>query len=115
MPIATDQQREYLAIEYGNRATYASLHSADPGTTGTNEISGGTPAYARKPLTWTAGAVDGSVTATAVFDVPANQPVTHVGIFSALTAGTFLDKQVVTYSTQAAQGTLTVNLTFTQS
>lgn len=115
MPIETAQQRENLAVEYGVRATHASLHSADPGSTGANEISGGSPAYARKPLTWSVGTVDGVVTATAVFDVPAGQAVTHGALWTALTGGTYLDKVSISYATQASQGTLTLNLTYTQS
>jgi hypothetical protein len=53
----------------------ASLHSASPGSTGANEITGGSPAYARKTLAWasagatTAGAKN--TNATVSFDVPA--------------------------------------------
>lgn len=115
MPIETDVQREDVAIAYGAAATHASLHSADPGTTGANEISGGSPAYARKALTWTAGTVDGQVTATAVFDVAASQGVTHAGLWDALTGGTFRDKVAITYATQASQATITVYFTYTQS
>lgn len=115
MPIATDAQRENLAVAYGINATHASLHSADPGTTGSSEISGGSPAYARQALTWTAGTVDGQATASAVFDVPAGQAVTHAGLWTAASGGTFLDNVAVAYATQASQGTLTVNLTVTIS
>lgn len=41
---------------------YISLHTGDPGTTGANEATGGSPAYARKLTTWAAGASDGLVT-----------------------------------------------------
>lgn len=115
MAIATSQQKENLAIAYGAAATYASLHTADPGTTGTSEVTGGAPAYARKSLTWAAGSVDGVVTASATFDVPSSTAVTYAGLFTAVTAGTFLDKVAVTYNSQPSQGQLTVNFTFTQS
>ena len=39
---------------------WISLHTLDPGTTGTSEATGGSPAYARKQTSWTAGASDGS-------------------------------------------------------
>ena len=115
MTIATNQQKENLAVAYGAQALYASLHSADPGATGTSEISGGAPAYARKALTWAAGTPDGVVTASATFDVPASTATTHAGVWTAATAGTFLDKTTAAYASQTAQGTLTVNFTFTQS
>lgn len=50
-----------------------SLHTAYPGTTGSNEVTGGAPAYARK--TPTVGAASGasrSLSASVVFDVPAS-------------------------------------------
>lgn len=49
-----------------------SLHTAYPGTTGSSEVTGGAPAYARK--TPTVGAASGAVrslSAAVVFDVPA--------------------------------------------
>ena len=115
MAIATSQGKENLAVAYGTNGAYASLHSADPGTTGVSEISGGAPAYARKALTWAAGTVDGIVTASATFDVPASTGITHAGIWTAVTAGTYLDKVAAVYSSQASQGQMTVNFTFTQS
>lgn len=115
MPIATNQQKENVAVAYGNAATYASLHSADPGTTGTSEISGGAPAYARKAVTWAPGSPDGVITGSVVFDVPAGVAVSHAGLWTAVSGGVFLDKTTAVYASQGAQGTLTVNLTYTQS
>jgi hypothetical protein len=115
MAIATAQQKENLAVAYGTNAAYASLHTADPGTTGTSEVTGGSPAYARKALTWSAGLVDGVVTASATFDVPSGVTVTHAGVFTAVTGGTFLDKVTLTSQAFGSQGTLTVNFTFTMS
>ena len=90
--------------------THASLHTASPGDTGANEVSGGTPAYARKAITFgaaAAGAIDSSV--VPVFDVPGSTTVTHVGFWSALTAGTFLGFADVTDEVFAAQGTYTLS------
>ena len=115
MPIATTTQRETLAVAYGNAATHASLHTANPGTTGASEVSGGSPAYARKALTWAAGGSDGVITATVTFDVPSGVTVTHGGLWTALTGGTFLDSVTLTSQAFGSQGTLTLNLTFTQS
>src|SRR4051812_24596405 len=69
---------------------YVSLHTGDPGTTGASEVSGGTPAYARKAVTWNAasgGSIDDSN--TQVFDVPGSTTVSHFGLWSAASAGTF--------------------------
>lgn len=70
-------------------ATFASLHSGDPSTTGANELTGGSPAYARKGITYAAAATGTKANSAALtFDVPAST-VTHVGLWSAVTAGTF--------------------------
>jgi hypothetical protein len=115
LAIATAQQRENLAVAYGSYATHASLHTASPGTTGASELSGGSPAYARKALTWAAGTVDGTVTASATFDVPTGVTITHAGVWTAITSGAFLDSVTLTSQAFASQGTLTVNFTFSQS
>jgi hypothetical protein len=70
-------------------ATFASLHSGDPSTTGANELTGGSPAYARKSITYAAASTGTKANSAAcLFDVPAST-VTHVGLWSASTAGTF--------------------------
>lgn len=65
-------------------AVSASLHTGDPGTTGTNEVSGGD--YARVAVGWTTPA-SGAITADGelVFLVPAlgSDEVTHVGLWNA--------------------------------
>ena len=74
----------------GVGATHLSLHSAYSAT-GTNELTGGTPTYARKPATWAAASGRTKATsASAVFDVPAAATVRFVGMWDALTAGNFL-------------------------
>jgi hypothetical protein len=117
MAIATNALKETLSTAYGTAAAYMSMHTADPGTTGTSEVTGGSPAYARKALVWTPGSSDGVNTAASVtFDLPISTAVTHVGIWSAVTAGTFLDKAVCAVASQSSQATVTVNpITFTQS
>lgn len=113
MPIQTTQQRENLAVAYGNAATHASLHTANPGTTGASEVSGAP--YARKAITWAAGAVNGNVTATVTFDVPSGVTVAGAGVWTAVTGGTYLDGVTVTSQAFSSQGTYTLTLTFTQS
>jgi hypothetical protein len=74
------------------------------------EISGGSPAYARKSIAWSAaalGVLDDS-TNGAVFDVPAAATVNYVGTFSALTNGTLYGVDQVTAETFGAQGTYTL-------
>jgi hypothetical protein len=74
----------------GNAVSHISLHSGDPSTTGANELTGGSPAYARKAVTWnTAASGLRTNNGALVFDVPAATTVFHVGLWSAITAGTF--------------------------
>lgn len=66
-----------------------SLHTADPGITGANEVTGGS--YVRKLPTFSAAA-SGSKASSADIDftgMPACT-VTHVGIWDATSAGNFL-------------------------
>lgn len=73
-----------------NPAGFASLHSAYPGDSGLNEISGGSPAYARKAKTWNpaaSSAVDDSN--APVFDVPAGTNVAYIGFWTLLSGGVF--------------------------
>lgn len=74
------------------------------------EISGGTPAYARKAILFNApvdGAMDDS-TNGAVFDIPAGATVDYGSLHSALTAGTLLVIDRVTSESFAGQGTFTL-------
>jgi hypothetical protein len=64
--------------------THISLHSADPGATGTNEVSGG--GYAR--LVPSYGSASGGVadlTAGLDFSTPADQAVSHIGLWASAT------------------------------
>lgn len=74
------------------------------------EIAGGSPAYARKAITWNAaanGAVD-DVSVASAFDVPAGATVDYVGYWSASSAGTLYAVDDVTPELFAAQGTYTL-------
>ncbi len=80
------------ATTYTAPATvYVSLHSADPGDGGGNEISGGS--YARKAVTF--GAPSNGVSTNSA-DVTFDQAtgswgtITHIGIQDALTSGNLL-------------------------
>lgn len=85
--------------------TYLSLHDGDPGDNGANEISGGTPAYARKSVT--IAAASGGARAQSdqpLFDVPASTTVSYVGIWDASTAGNYQGSGDVTDEVFASQG-----------
>lgn len=66
------------------------LHTAYS-TTGTNELTGGSPAYARKAAVYAAASARSKASsAGATFDVPAGSTVLWLGRWNALTTGTFL-------------------------
>lgn len=67
---------------------YVSLHTADPGTTGASEVTGGT--YARVAVTWNA-ASGGSVTNSGSLSInlPASTTAAYFGVWSASTSGTY--------------------------
>ena len=67
---------------------YVSLHTADPGTTGASEVTGGT--YARVAATWNTPS-SGSVTNSGALSInlPASTTAAYFGVWSALTTGTY--------------------------
>lgn len=93
----------------GTLIAFASLHTADPGAGGANEVAGGSPAYARKAITWNAAA-SGNLdnNANPVFDVPAGTTITHVGFWSLVSGGTFYGSGDITDEVYGGQGTYTI-------
>lgn len=119
MAIRNATMRTALATAYKAQAPYGALFTADPGTTGsvTGEVTGGSPAYARKALTWGTAAASAVTSAATVFDVPSGTTVTYFGVTASVTAGTadLQDSAAVTSQAFASQGTYTVTATYTQS
>jgi hypothetical protein len=68
--------------------TYISAHTADPGSTGTSEVAGGS--YARQQTTWGTAAAGERVGSQVAIPIPAGTTVTHWGVWSAVSGGTFL-------------------------
>jgi hypothetical protein len=96
--------------ELATVAVFASLHTDVVGSGSGNEVTGGSPAYARKAITWNAassGNLDNN--ANPVFDVPAGTTIRRVGLFSASTAGTYYGDADITDETFGAQGTYTLS------
>ena len=90
----------------GGLAVFASLHDGDPGATGENELSGGDPSYVRKAIAWnpaTGGIMDSSN--QPVFDIPAGKTIKHMGLWSAVTGGTFYLSAPIVNEAFASQGT----------
>ena len=114
MAIKTSSMRNSLASEYATLALFGAVYTSAPGSTAGAEVSGGSPAYARKGLVWSSP-TDGVITATAEFDIPENTTVMGVGVHSEVTGGEYLDGNTVVSQNFATQGTLTVTFTYTQS
>jgi hypothetical protein len=114
MAIQTTVEKNNLATDYGTDAAYGAVYTTAPGASQGTEPSGGSPAYARKALTWGAP-TNGVITATATFDIPAGATIVGIGVHTAVTAGTYLDGATVTSQAFATQGTLAVTFTYTQS
>lgn len=113
MSIATNTQKNTLASAYVGTATHLSMHSADPGTTGTSELAG--VGYARGAITWgspSAGVISGPA---AAITLAASTTVAYVGLYTASTAGSFLDKAALVVNSQPFILTATVTVTYTQS
>jgi hypothetical protein len=90
---------------------YISLHSQDPGATGTSgEISGGT--YARKGTTFNAAANSSSTGSNVTLDVPSGVSITYWGLWTAASGGTFLyGGQLPAAETFGSNGTYTLTPT----
>lgn len=119
MAIATLAQRNALATRYGVEAPYGALFTADPGTSGTvtGEVSGGSPAYARKAMNWGGVSASAIVGVSSAFDVPSGTTLTYGGVTVSSTATTadLRDKNTVTSQAFASQGTYVMTGTYTQS
>lgn len=89
MPLST-AAADYLLDQFGtNKALYGSLHTAYSAS-GANEVTGGSPAYARQALTWASAASNSkALSGTYSWDVPASTTVGWIGFWDAVTAGNF--------------------------
>lgn len=115
MPLPIVSTRETLAIAYGNIGSWIGIHTADPGTTGASEATGGSPAYIRKQTVWAAGGSDGVITGSQVaFDLPAGT-YTHISVWKTVAGGQadLVDKVAITSTVLGAQGQILVTPTCT--
>lgn len=70
--------------------THVSLHTAYSAT-GASEVTGGSPAYARKSITLAAASGASKAASTQpTFDVPASTTIKYLGYWTASSGGTFL-------------------------
>jgi len=104
MALNTDAKNAMLT-ELASLITYVALTN-DTDT----ELSGGSPAYARKTITWNTPS-GGAMTAsnTPVFDIPSGAVVGKVKFYNASSGGTLYGEYDVTNETYGGQGTYTLD------
>jgi hypothetical protein len=90
---------------------YGSVHNVDAPTDNTTEPSGGSPAYARKALTWGSSSAGTKALAATLptFDIPAGFTVKSVGLWTAVSGGTLIGYFDVTDEAYVGQGTYAVS------
>jgi hypothetical protein len=71
----------------GESDTFISLHTASPGTTGANEVAGGS--YARVATTWSSASASSRSGSAVTINVPAGTTITHFGVWSLISGGTY--------------------------
>lgn len=90
MPLENAGRHAALA-GFASAATHISVHSAIPNSSGSNELTGGSPAYARKPVTWDTPSSGSLVNDGALsHNVPAAGTAMCYGFWTALSGGTYL-------------------------
>lgn len=108
MPL-TDAAKNAMLDHLAGLAQLVSLHWAEPGTTGANELAGGSPPYARQAITWNpASAANLDNNANPVFDVGAGSTVAFFGLWSA-DGLTFYGSGSLTPEVFNGQGTYTLD------
>lgn len=98
----------------GESDTWISLHTASPGTTGANEVVGGS--YARVATVWSAAAASARPGSAVTINVPAGVTITHFGVWSAASSGTYKRGGILSASeTFGSAGTYQLTPTLTGS
>lgn len=115
MTIQTTTMKNTLADAYKGAISHIGLATTAPGSSRGTEVTGGSPAYARKAANWGSSSGGVVVAAPAAHDVPSGTTVVGVNMENAVTAGTYQDGASVTSQAFASQGTYQVTATYTQT
>ncbi len=85
---------------------YISLHTGNPGTTGANEVAGGT--YARQQVNFNAAAAGSAKNAAAItWTLMPTATVTYIGVWDAVSAGNFCLGGALSESIEVSSGNYT--------
>ena len=109
--VLSDLGKNVALDAIGTTYGFAAAYTGNPGATGTsNEVTGGTPSYARKAITWAASSSGSKALAATfpTFDVPPGTTVAYIGLWSLATGGTYGGCWDVTDEVFAGQGTYTL-------
>lgn len=108
----TNTSKDAALDAIGALATWISFHTADPGTTGANEVVGGS--YARVQTTWGAAAASSKAGSAVTGNIPASTTITHWGVWSLVSGGTFEEGGALPApETYGGAGTYTLTPTLT--
>lgn len=90
MPLNDNGRNACCTGGLGNAILYVSAHTGIPDNTGSNEATGGSPAYARQSVTWASASAGTRANSGALtpIDVAAGTYFA-LGLWSAVTSGTF--------------------------
>lgn len=113
--INTTAMKNAVATAYGTTAAWVALYSTVPGGSAGTELTGGSPAYARKATSWGAPSAGVITSGPHVFDVASGSTVAGGGFHSAVTAGTYYDGFSLPSQAFASQGTYSLTVTYTQT
>jgi hypothetical protein len=105
-----------LSDDYVKLGTFIGLATGDPGSTSTpmHEASGGSPAYARRKTSWTAGSDGVNNGSLVTFDVPAGI-YTHMILCSGPTGNNMVDNCPIPQQILNNDGHIALNPVYTQS
>lgn len=108
---STTLEKNNLATKFGVDAPYVTAFSSPPsgGTAGT-EVTGIT----RVASSW-GTASGGVITQTVSLTIPSGQTVQGIGLYSASTAGNYIDGGSVTSQAFPTGGTYTITINYTQT
>lgn len=98
----------------GAAATFISLHTADPGTTGASETATGAAPYARVATTWGTAAASSMAGSQVTLNVNSGVTIQFWGVWTLVTAGTFYEGGALPANeTYGGQGTYLLTPTLT--
>lgn len=106
-----------LAADYVGLGKWIGVASASPGTTtmASNEISGGTPAYARAATTWSAAGTGVQQGSTVTVNIPTSTTITYGILASAVDGDNMYDNCPVTTLVFGVQSQMVITPTFSMT